>query len=284
MKSTQEVVTSFMADGKLRGLSPKTLEDRQRHYNQLIQISPRFPPKPEIVQDFLANVKGGAYNRDSYWRDFHALGAYGERRYKIPNFMKSVTRPRIPKEIMPTISELDLNLLASFLENAPPRDKAIMALFIDTAVRKGEAANLKRQDILEDRIIVHGKTGYRVVPISNVTRDLILSLPAHEDGFVFHGTGRYKDYPLASTGFYKIVKKYLRKIGYQGKQCGPQVLRRSFGRFWLKYARDMRSLQLILGHANIETTARHYAPYQEQDVIEIHQKHTPGRIFANDAR
>jgi len=276
---TKEVITSFMADCKLRGLTHKTLEGYNCHLQRLIGISPQFPPKAEIIQRFLATVKG-AHNADSYYRTYRALGNYAERRYKIPNFMKSVTRPRVPKQIMPTISSTELNLLATFLDNATPRDKAIMILFIDTAIRSGEACNLKRQDIKEDRIIIHGKTGYRVAPISEVTRDLLLSLPAHEDGYIFHGTFKYKNRPLGSTGFYKIVKKYLRKIGYSGdKQFGPQLLRRSFGVFHLKDGGDLKSLSLILGHSNITTTANYYTPLLTEDVIKIHHKHTPGRVF-----
>ncbi|MCJ7459311.1 MAG: site-specific integrase [candidate division Zixibacteria bacterium] len=275
---TQEVVASFMADCKLRGLSPKTLRGYDCHTKRLIELSPEFPPKSDTIQEFLATVKG-AHNADAYYRTYHALGNYAERRCGIPNFMQSVTRPRVPKQIMPTISNTELNLLAVFLEKAPARDKAILVLFIDTAIRSGEAA-LKRKDIGEDRIIIHGKTGYRVAPLSSITRDLLLSLPVYEDGYVFHGTGKYKDIPLGSTGFYKIVKKYLRMVGYQGgKQYGPQTLRRSFGVFHLKDGGDLKSLSLILGHSSITTTANYYTPLLTEDVIQIHHKHSPIKVF-----
>jgi len=277
---TQEVVTSFMADCKLRGLSPKTLEDYNRHASKLPVLSPKFPPKPEIVQQFLADVKG-VHNADAHYRTFRAVDNYAHKRFKTRNFMCSVTRPRVPKQIMPTLSNTELNLLAIYTKNASPRDKAILALFIDTAIRKGEACNLKRKDILEDRVIVHGKTGYRVAPLSPITRELLLALPVHDDGYVFHGTAkyRYRDNRLGSTGFYKVVKRCLRSVGYTGKQFGPQTLRRSFGVFHLKDGGDLKSLSLILGHSNITTTANYYTPLLTEDVIEIHHKHTPIRVF-----
>ena len=276
---TQEAIDSFMSDCELRGLSEKTRSEYNRHLVALSKLCPQLPPrKPLIIQQFLAGVKG-QYNRDAYWRTFHASAKHAERHFGIPNFMKSVTRPRIKREIMPTISPTDLNLLATFLEKAPLRDKAILCLFIDTAIRSGEASNLKRKDIQDDRILVQGKTGYRVVPISPITRDLLLSLPVHDDGYVFHGIGRYKNHRLLKTGFYKIVKKYLRKVGYQGKQFGPQTLRRSFGVYHLKDGGDIRSLQLILGHSNPNTTMNYYTPLLTQDVIEIHHKHSPIKVF-----
>ena len=270
-----------MTDCKLRGLSPKTLKDYNRHCQQLLILSPQFPPNPELVQRFLASRKGGPYNADSYYRTFRALSRYANRRYKTRNFMKSVTRPRIHREIMPTISNTELDLLSIYLKDVSLRDKAIMFLFIDTAIRSGEAQNLKRKDILEDRIILRGKTGYRIAPISEVIRDLVLSLPVHEDGYVFHGTGKYKNHRLAETGFYKVVKKYLSKVGYNmGKQFGPQILRRSFGRFWLKNGGDMKSLSLILGHKSIKTTDEYYTPLLNGDIVELHQKHSPGKAFS----
>ena len=275
---TLEVIGSFMADCKLRGLSTKTRREYSRHLEALPSLSPHFPPKPEIIQQFLADVKG-IHNADSHYRTYHALGNYAEKRYRIPNFMKSVTRPRVPRIIMPTISNLELNLIATFVQQAPLRDKAIMCLFIDTAIRSGEAQNLKREDIQDDRIIIHGKTGYRIAPISKVTRELLLSLPVHEDGYVFHGTFKYRNTPLKERGFYDVVKKYLLMAGYKGKKLGPQTLRRSFGVFHLKDGGDLKSLSLILGHANITTTANYYTPLLTEDVIEIHHKHTPGRVF-----
>jgi len=277
---TQEVVGSFMADCRLRGLSRKTLMGYDQHTKKLIELSRKFPPKPDVIQEFLATLT--LYNADAYYRTFRATDNYAHRRFKTKNFMKSVTRPHIPKQIMRTISEIDLNLLAIYLQNAPLRDRAVMCLFIDTAIRNGEACNLKRKDVLEDRIIIHGKTGYRVAPLSDVTKDLILSLPSYDDDYVFHGRlGK----PLGETGFYNIVKKYLRKIGYSGdKQFGPQLLRRSFGVFHLKDGGDLKSLSVILGHSNITTTANYYTPLLTEDVIEIHHKHTPGRVFGNAIR
>ena len=275
---TSQIVDSFMADCRLRGLSPRTLETYGYHLKRLNMLSPIFPPKPDIIQQFLADVKG-IYTADSFYRTFSAVDNYGHTRFNTSNFMKFVTRPRIPKIIMPTVSNTQLSVLAWRLEIASPRDRAIITLFIDCAIRSGEASNLKFDDIKEDTIIVHGKTGYRVVPISGFTRELLLDLPRHEDGFVFHGTGRYRDSRLLKTGFYKVVKRYLELAGYEGRQFGPQVLRRSFGRWWLLAGGDMKSLSLIFGHSSVATTDKYYTPLAIQDIANIHHKHTPGRVF-----
>ena len=276
---TKEVITSFMADCKLRGLSEKTRREYSRHLEALPILSPQFPPKPPIIQEFLANVNG-EYNRHAHFRTLRRLSNYAHEKLKFPNFMKSVTKPKLPKKIMPTISNTELNLLAVFIQNASPRDKAIICLFIDCALRVGEAVNLQRDDIKDEVIIVHGKTGYRIVPISPVTRDLLLSLPIHEDGYVFHGENNRWNGQLKESGFYKVVRRCLKKVGYKGSQYGPQVLRRSYGVFHLKDGGDIRSLQLILGHSNPNTTLNYYTPMLTEDVIAIHKRHTPAKVFS----
>jgi len=65
----------------------------------------------------------------------------------------------------------------------------------------------------------------------------------------------------------------------------PHVLQLSHeitnGVFHLKDGGDLKSLSLILGHSNITTTANYYTPLLTEDVIAIHHKHTPGRVFEN---
>ncbi|HUW45605.1 MAG TPA: site-specific integrase [Dehalococcoidia bacterium] len=274
---TQEVSDSFLKDCRDRELSHKTISNYTQHIKQLVGLSLEFPPEPKVIQQFFTTKN--PHNADSHYRTWRALGNYAKRKYEIPNFMDKVHRPKVPNEIMPTISDAELGKLAMVLRNAPLRDKAILVLFVDTAIRSGEAANLKREDILEDRIIVHGKTGFRVAPLSSTTRELLLSLPSHEDGYIFYGK---RSEPLGLTGFYKVVKKYLKMAGYRGnKQFGTQILRRSFGRFHLLDGGDMQSLSLILGHKNITTTAKYYAPLLVEDIIKIHHKHTPARVFEN---
>jgi integrase len=270
---TMEALISFLADRKLMGVSPTTLKNHEYYGKRLAELSPQFPPKPEIIQQFLATVK--PQYAATFYRYWHAFGNYAEKRWKIPNFMKSVTRPRIPKKPLPTISEAELNLLAWAIKTASDRDRAIITLFVDTAIRLSEAG-LKRDDIKNEYIIVNGKTGYRIVPISEVARDLLLALPIHEDGYIFHGKGGK---PLTKYGFYGVVKKFLTRIGYNKKHRGPQTIRRSFSRFWFQDGGDPKGLQMQLGHADIKTTMNHYVAWQAEDVIQIHHRHTPGRIF-----
>jgi integrase len=282
---TQEVIDSFMADCELRELSEKTRSEYRRHLEYLSIYCPQLPPrKLGIIQPALISVKGGVYNRHAHWRTFRRFANFSVDNYGIPNFMKGIGQPKRPNKPLPVLSETEINLLPWALETASPRDKAIIVLFLDTAIRQGEACALKREDMtqFEDRFAVYGKTGYRIVPISPITRELCLSLPVHEDGYLFHGTGRYKNTPLGKRGYYDIVSKYLKKIGWRFDKKGAHTLRRSHILHHLKSGGNAKSAQMIAGHADAATTLRYYAPYLTNDVIEQHNKYSPGRVFAKE--
>ena len=279
---TQEAIDSFMTDCELRELREATRSEYRRHLEYLSISCPQLPPrKLGIIQQALINVKGGPYNRHAHWRTYRRFDNFCIDRYGFSSFMKGVGQPKRPNKILPVLSEAELNLLPWALETASPRDKAIIVLLLDTAIRQGELCTLKRDDVtqFEDRIVVYGKVGYRVVPISPFARELCLALPVHEDGYLFHGTDRYRNTPIGKRGIYDIVRKYLKRIGWKHDKKGAHTFRRSHILYHLLDGGNAKSAQMIAGHSDAATTMRYYAPYLINDVVEAHHKHTPGRVF-----
>jgi len=170
---------------------------------------------------------------------------------------------------MPTLELGELMKLLHSVERQ--RDKAIITLLVDCGVRAGEVCSLLKHNIKQETIVVNGKVGWREVPVSEETRRLLLQVAAlSSDDYVFHGNKG----PLTRHLIYAIVRRALEKAGIKGPKLGPHRLRHAFGKNFLVQGGDLRSLQEIMGHADIKTTQK-YAALNLTDIITKHQKFSP---------
>jgi site-specific recombinase XerD len=271
---TLEAIQLFIANCELRDLSARTLEQYSQQLSYLSKFFEELPTKAEDIETVLVSlINVTQETKHFYFSTYRTFYNFLDKRHKTGNPMLNVTPPRLKNKIMPTLEMSDIGLLSVFLKDDTPkhkRDKSLLTLFIDTGIRTSEATGLKREDIKENYIKIIGKVGERIVPISDSVAKLLLELPEHEDGYVFHGQrGR-----LTRNGVYEIVRKYLTKIGITGAKLGGHRFRHTFGRQYLVLGGDLRSLQMIMGHSNISTTTK-YANLAIEDVIEKHRKYTP---------
>ncbi|GAI06499.1 unnamed protein product, partial [marine sediment metagenome] len=164
-----------------------------------------------------------------------------------------------------------MNLLNS---STSLRDRTLLTLLEDTGARAGEIASLHKQDIGIDTIRVKGKCGEREIPISDETRRLLLTLIANDgkNEHVFMGQRG----PLTRSGIFRIVRIHMRKASIQGPKLGPNRIRHGFCKGYLVNGGDLRSLQRLMGHANITTTQK-YSSLNLNDIIAKHHKFTPLR-------
>ena len=177
---------------------------------------------------------------------------------------------------MPTLEVGELIDLLNSVDSQ--RDRAVITLLVDCGVRAGEVCSLLKHNIKQETIIVHGKVGWREVPISEETKRLLLQVAAlSSDDYVFHGQKGLMTRHL----IYAIVRRALEKAGIKGPKLGPHRLRHAFGKNFLVQGGDLRSLQEIMGHADIETTQK-YASLNLTDIVKKHQKFSPLKA-AHDA-
>lgn len=159
------------------------------------------------------------------------------------------------------------------------RDKALLELFFSTGLRLAELCSLNRDlDLSKDEFSIRGKgEKVRVVFLSSEAKSAIkayLSKRGDMEEAMFiqvsNNKTSEKDLRLTPRSIQRIVKKYAIKAGIS-KNVTPHMLRHSFATDLLQNGADIRSVQMMLGHANIATT-QVYTHVTDRQLQEIHKK------------
>ncbi|TMQ35783.1 MAG: site-specific tyrosine recombinase XerD [Planctomycetota bacterium] len=163
------------------------------------------------------------------------------------------------------------------------RDKAILETLYATGSRASEVVGLKLADLHLDSGFCKctGKgSKQRVVPLGRpaveslraylegLRPDLVRAVPEAPWVFVSRG-GRI----LTREMLWILVKKYVRRAGLNIK-VSPHTLRHSFATHLLAGGADLRTVQELLGHANIRTT-QHYTHVDRDRLKKIHNRFHP---------
>ncbi|MEN9551830.1 MAG: hypothetical protein RI935_207 [Candidatus Parcubacteria bacterium] len=167
------------------------------------------------------------------------------------------------------ISERELDSLLNAPDSqtvAGLRDKAILELLFSTGLRVSELCSLDRDvDLRNGEISVRGKGGkIRVVFIASnalkaVNTYLASRVDIDEAMFIDHSPraisrmAKEESIRLTPRSVERILNKYAERAGI-AKKCTPHVLRHSFATDLLYNGADLRTVQLMLGHASIATT------------------------------
>jgi site-specific recombinase XerD len=162
------------------------------------------------------------------------------------------------------------------------RDKAILELLFSTGLRVSELCSLTNDlDLNLDEFSIRGKGGkVRVVFLSDEAKKCIreyLKLRKDMSDALFVTINEKKGLPVAtdvkgltSRSVERIVKRYATIAGIT-KKVTPHVIRHVFATDLLSNGADLRSVQAMLGHANIGTT-QIYTHVTDKHLRDIHKK------------
>jgi integrase/recombinase XerD len=189
---------------------------------------------------------------------------------------------RIPQVLSPESVE---KLLAApqTVERFYLRDRAILETLYATGSRASEVVGLKLVDVYLDSAFCKcfGKGGkQRVVPLGRPAVAALkkyleelrpkLTRTAPDAPWVFVSRGGRA---LTREMLWVLVKKYVRRAGLNAK-VSPHTLRHSFATHLLSGGADLRTVQELLGHANIRTTQQ-YTHVDRERLKAIHHKFHP---------
>jgi site-specific recombinase XerD len=190
---------------------------------------------------------------------------------------------KVPERSLDLISPTELKRLLAAPDTKSiegKRDKAILELFFSTGLRISELCALSNDsvDLTRDEFSVRGKGDkVRVVFLSDAAKHSLkeyLTARKDMDDALFIRYGRKVndggELRLQPRAVQRLLKQYATKAGITRKVT-PHVLRHSFATDLLSNGADLRSVQALLGHANIATT-QVYTHVTDKHLRDVHKK------------
>jgi len=205
--------------------------------------------------------------------------------------MEDVEIPTFQRRLPVVLSEEDVGDLIRMPSTDSPRglrDRAILELLYGSGLRISETLGLDVNDVnlTQNFVLARGKgRKERVVPISEPCRDAVLAylrdgrpllmlrrrpvLRARRDPLFVTARGTV----LTRQGFWKNMKAYGIEAGLV-KRVSPHKLRHSFATHLVENGADLRSVQEMLGHADISTTEV-YTHVSRKHLRDVYRKAHP---------
>jgi site-specific recombinase XerD len=279
-----------------RGSSQKTLDNYRRYLNRFLEWAKIEKPEQitgDLVREYrlyLNRLNDGQLKKIT--QNYHLIALRGFLLYLSKNNIASLSPEKIELaksgqheiEILDN-SELE-RLLATPLEKEKNhtkitnlRDRAILETLFSTGLRVSELCSLNREKINLEKtdFSIKGKGDkIRVVFLSEKAKEAIkkyLEKRTDIDPSLFariKKVGKRDNLRLTPRSVQRIVQKWTIRAGIV-KQITPHTLRHSFATDLLAGGADLRSVQALLGHANVSTT-QIYTHVTDKGLKEIHQK------------
>jgi integrase/recombinase XerD len=231
-------------------------------YSELRQI------RPTDVANFIAGLKAGGLAPRSRARALSALRMFHRflviENYAEVNPTAVVESPRVPGKLpsVLSIAAVDALLAAPAGRSLPDiRDRAMLQLLYATGLRVSELVTLQRSDInLQAGYLLTSGKGEkeRLIPVGEAAKSAIAeyllalganpALPGEKFLFLTRLGGS-----MSRQAFWNMVKKRALQAGIM-QSISPHTLRHSFATHLLENGADLRSVQMMLGHADLATT------------------------------
>lgn len=303
-----ELVTDFLESLEIeKGRSTKTVENYGLYLARFIDLitedfegQEMIKPSditPEILRRFRLKLNRFSDNQNkerlsALTQSYHLIALRGFFKYLAKRGIKSLDPSLIdlPRAAKKQVTFLHFDEIERLLAEIPLdtesglRDRAIIELLFSGGLRVSELCSLNRDSInLERReFMVRGKGKKdRPIFIDKSTAECIedyLNMRTDTLPALFLNNSANQQIPSTSGDFRRltprsierIVQKYTRLAGIT-KHVTPHTMRHSFATDLLMNGADIRSVQSLLGHANISTT-QIYTHITDPHLKEVHEK------------
>lgn len=265
--------------------SPRTVDAYRRDLASLESFrgGPAGDATLDELERWLASMRADGLAPSTIARRASAVRAYFRHLVligsKTENPAASIQLPRRARTLPRALSPAETERLIEAATGSTPRtlrDRALVELLYGAGLRVSEAVGLEKASVsIEERIVrVLGKGGKeRLVPLGRpaaeaVRRYLALGRPHLDRRYRPELFLNARGGPLTRAGAFLILRRLADRAGLDPGRVHPHLLRHSFATHLLEGGADLRSVQEMLGHADLGTTERytHVSDRRRRDV------------------
>jgi len=251
--------------------APRTVDAYTRDLRDLVEFlgSPLGRATTADVERYLAELRARGLASSTIARRTAAARAFFRHLQLLgvreDNPAADVELPRRRRKLPRTLSPGEAERLIEAAHGTQPRDlrdRALVELLYGAGLRVSEAVSLERAGVdLEQRLVrcIGKGSKERVVPIGRQAVDAVRRYVArgrpfldrrHRPELFLNARGG----PLTRAGAFLILRRLADVAGLERGRVHPHLLRHSFATHLLEGGADLRSVQEMLGHADLATT------------------------------
>lgn len=281
--SFSEAIDSFINNGKIKGLSDRTLFTYNHELNRLnLHLSDMGVDTSDIrnvttahYERFVTDLIDGGYARTTINMRLRTAKIFANycvwKKLISENVVSEVPDLKKRKEVGPTFTKSQLKRIlaspnVSTFEGL--RDLTIMTMFSDTGIRLSELQAIRIHDIVfADKAlnVQRTKNGYaRRIPLTKRLNELLklyLQIRGTDDSRALLFV-KSDDTGISQVTIQYQIREHGRRSGVINEvQCSPHVFRRTFAKFKIQAGVDIFTLQALMGHSDISELRNYVAIY-----------------------
>ncbi|MBR1375064.1 MAG: site-specific tyrosine recombinase XerD [Cardiobacteriaceae bacterium] len=295
-KMTSEInpkITAFLNDLWITdGLAENSLAAYRRDLENAEKIlqKPIETADKKDIEEVFAQLSDAGKSTASRARARAALNRFfrflNKQKIRQDNPVEHIARAKIRRKLPTLMTESEVLTLLNAPDLSEPlgfRDRTVLEILYSSGLRISEACNLTVAQVRksEDCLHILGKGGKeRIVPMNEFASNFLYaylekSRPAllgkKKSDFVFINR---RGGQMSRQEFFERIKKYALHAGLNPEKISPHTLRHAFASHLLAGGADLRSVQMLLGHADIATT-QIYTHIADARLKDFFQKNHP---------
>ena len=251
---------------KLRGFSERTVQTYLYQNQKFLEFNGK---KPEDIQEI--DIKEYLGHLLSDKKEAHSSVALAKAALKfyydeiLKKNIVTLKTPKLARKLPEVLTKEEVKRLLGVLTHT--KSRIMVKLLYSSGIRLSECLHLKVEDLeLGNKMgwvrAGKGAKDRMFILSEDVSTEILqyVNVINRRSGYLFIGSDNG---PLSARNVQKIVKKAAQKAGIQ-KQITPHKLRHSFATHLLEAGTDIRIIQELLGHANLQTTQIYTKVSQQQ--------------------